>query len=246
MTQTRQDKLLTRGPMGEKYDVPDTTFAKRATERSKPTSAPRSTTFRVQRSEEIQEARIQLPILAEEQHVLETVLYHPVVFLVGETGSGKTTQVPQILFEGGFGQPGGGTSVSLRNPVSYRAIFHFLSFSSLFLSCAENPGMIGVTQPRRIAAISTAQRVAYELGVDRSRSSLVAHQVRYDATTSKDTRIKFMTDGVLLRELAGDFLLSQFVSLPRILSLPLTDRFFFFFQVLGRRHRRGPRAQPQL
>lgn len=69
--------------------------------------------------------------------------------------------------------------------------------------------MIAVTQPRRVAAVSLAERVRDELGFD-SRSAIVAHQIRYSSTTSPDTSIKFMTDGVLLRELASDFMLSRY------------------------------------
>ena len=67
--------------------------------------------------------------------------------------------------------------------------------------------MIGVTQPRRVAAMSMAARVASELSLSTSR---VSYQIRYDATVSPMTTIKFMTDGVLLRELATDFLLSRY------------------------------------
>ena len=67
--------------------------------------------------------------------------------------------------------------------------------------------MIGITQPRRVAAISMASRVAYELSLTASK---VSYQIRYDGTTSPDTAIKFMTDGVLLRELATDFLLLKY------------------------------------
>ena len=67
--------------------------------------------------------------------------------------------------------------------------------------------MIGITQPRRVAAMSMANRVAYELSLTSSR---VSYQIRYDATVSPSTSIKFMTDGVLLRELATDFLLSKY------------------------------------
>lgn len=71
----------------------------------------------------------------------------------------------------------------------------------------DNPGMIGVTQPRRVAAMSMASRIAHELSLT---SSKVSYQIRYDATVSADTSIKFMTDGVLLRELATDFLLTKY------------------------------------
>lgn len=67
--------------------------------------------------------------------------------------------------------------------------------------------MIGITQPRRVAAIAMAKRVGYELSLT---SSQVSYQIRYDATVSPLTSIKFMTDGVLLRELATDFLLSKY------------------------------------
>lgn len=70
-----------------------------------------------------------------------------------------------------------------------------------------NPGIIGVTQPRRVAAMSMASRVAHELALPESK---VSYQIRYDATISPSTVIKFMTDGVLLRELATDFLLNKY------------------------------------
>jgi ATP-dependent RNA helicase DHX37/DHR1 len=69
--------------------------------------------------------------------------------------------------------------------------------------------MIAITQPRRVAAVSLATRVKSELNLQLN-SSVVAHQIRYSSTTSPDTAIKFMTDGVLLRELASDFLLSRY------------------------------------
>ena len=70
-----------------------------------------------------------------------------------------------------------------------------------------NPGLIGMTQPRRVAAVSMARRVAEELQLPSHR---VSYQIRYDATSSPHTQIKFMTDGVLLRELAQDLTLSKY------------------------------------
>lgn len=67
--------------------------------------------------------------------------------------------------------------------------------------------MIGITQPRRVAAMSMASRVATELALPPSK---VSFQIRYDATVSPSTVIKFMTDGVLLRELASDFMLKKY------------------------------------
>ncbi|CAE6517476.1 unnamed protein product [Rhizoctonia solani] len=157
------------GPLGASLQIPSTSLLPSSSK------TPRVT---IDRSEEIQAARLELPILAEEQEIVETVLLNSVVILSGETGSGKTTQVPQFLYEAGFGVPG-----------------------------SDNPGMIGITQPRRVAAVSTASRVSYELNLS---PPIVAHQVRYAKTTSPETRIKFMTDGVLLRELTGDLMLSRY------------------------------------
>ncbi|KAJ1971207.1 putative ATP-dependent RNA helicase DHR1, partial [Dimargaris verticillata] len=132
----------------------------------------------VERIPEVQAARENLPVFGEEQAIMEHIKEHPVVVLCGETGSGKTTQVPQFLYEAGYGHPG-----------------------------SDNPGIVGVTQPRRVAAVSMAQRVQHELNVP---DGVVSHQIRYDSTVSAQTAIKFMTDGVLLRELAQDLLLSKY------------------------------------
>lgn len=69
--------------------------------------------------------------------------------------------------------------------------------------------MVAVTQPRRVAALSTSKRVREELCLP-ADSSLVAHRIRYSSTSSADTKLVFMTDGVLLRELAADFLLTKY------------------------------------
>ncbi|EPX73969.1 ATP-dependent RNA helicase Dhr1 [Schizosaccharomyces octosporus yFS286] len=139
----------------------------------------RKTTYRlVNRPPEIQESRLALPIVAEEQSIMEHVFANDVVIICGATGSGKTTQVPQFLFEAGFGSPE-----------------------------SDTPGMIAVTQPRRVAAVSIAKRVAEELT---GFSSKVSHQIRFDSTVNPETAIKFMTDGVLIRELSTDFLLTSY------------------------------------
>ncbi|KAL5501491.1 ECM16 [Sanghuangporus vaninii] len=171
-----------RGPLGEELQLPETALVqqfKPPSDNSPSISQKTSQKFvAINRPEDVQAARLELPILAEEQPIVEAIRMHPVVVLCGETGSGKTTQVPQFLYEAGFGSPGN-----------------------------DNPGMIGITQPRRVAAMSMASRVGYELSLSPPQ---VAYQVRYDATTAPSTVIKFMTDGVLLRELASDFTLGKY------------------------------------
>ncbi|KAK1071988.1 putative ATP-dependent RNA helicase DHR1 [Friedmanniomyces endolithicus] len=149
-----------------------------------------SAAITIPRSEEIQAARLELPVVQEEQKIMEAIHGNPIVIVCGATGSGKTTQVPQMMFESGYGsQIGIGRTLS----------------AGLGM---QSKGMIGVTQPRRVAATSVAERVATELGPKfRNR---VAHQVRYDTNVSRDTAIKFMTDGILLREISQDFLLSRY------------------------------------
>jgi ATP-dependent RNA helicase DHX37/DHR1 len=115
---------------------------------------------------------------------METVLLHPVVFISGETGSGKTSQVGQMVYEAGFG----------RHDASASVVGH--------------SGMIGITQPRRVATFSLSSRVAHELGTEGRR--VVAHQIRYESNVHKKTRIKFMTDGVLMRELTSDWLMRAY------------------------------------
>uniref|UniRef100_A0A8D2GHF0 DEAH-box helicase 37 n=1 Tax=Theropithecus gelada TaxID=9565 RepID=A0A8D2GHF0_THEGE len=97
----------------------------------------------VNRSPEMQEERLKLPILSEEQVIMEAVAEHPIVIVCGETGSGKTTQVPQFLYEAGY-------------------------------------------------------------------SRVVSYQIRYEGNVTEETRIKFMTDGVLLKEIQKDFLLLRY------------------------------------
>ncbi|KAI9690090.1 MAG: putative ATP-dependent RNA helicase DHR1 [Bogoriella megaspora] len=132
----------------------------------------------VQRTPEIQEARIALPVVAEEQKIMESIHNNDVVVIWGATGSGKTTQIPQFLFEAGYGDANSPT-----------------------------PGMIGVTQPRRVAAVSMSTRVGDELCEAKDR---VSYQIRFDSSVSNRTAVKFMTDGVLLREIANDFALTKY------------------------------------
>lgn len=118
-----------------------------------------------------------LPISARREDVLATIRAHQVLVLAGETGSGKTTQLPKMCLE----------------------------------ALGETPGKIGCTQPRRVAAMSVSRRVAEELGVAWGRE--VGCKMRFSDDTSRDTRIKFMTDGILLAEIQSDPLLRSYSAL---------------------------------
>nr|XP_011412430.2 probable ATP-dependent RNA helicase DHX37 [Crassostrea gigas] len=128
----------------------------------------------VNRKADVQEARLKLPILAEEQIIMETINENSVTIICGETGSGKTTQVPQFLYEAGY---------------------------------AQGDGIIAVTEPRRVAAISMSYRVATEMNLS---SREISYQIRYEGNVTENTKIKFMTDGVLLKEVQKDFLLTKY------------------------------------
>ncbi|GAB2246989.1 hypothetical protein Droror1_Dr00006871 [Drosera rotundifolia] len=134
----------------------------------------------VSRPKEVEESRRDLPIFMMEQEIMEAINEHISVIICGETGCGKTTQVPQFLYEAGFGS----SKSSVRS------------------------GIIGVTQPRRIAVLATAKRVAFELNLRLGKE--VGFQVRHDKRIGENSKIKFMTDGILLRELQGDFLLKRY------------------------------------
>ncbi|XP_051163184.1 probable ATP-dependent RNA helicase kurz [Leptopilina boulardi] len=127
----------------------------------------------VDRKPEIQEARLKLPILAEEQEIVEAINENPVVIITGETGSGKTTQVPQFLYEAGYAKE----------------------------------RMICITEPRRVAAISMSKRVAEEMNLSEKE---ISYLIRFEGNTTDETKIKFVTDGVLLKEIQTDFLLKKY------------------------------------
>ncbi|OMJ19804.1 putative ATP-dependent RNA helicase [Smittium culicis] len=150
----------------------------------------------------VEELRAKLPIIAEEQPIMEAIKENLVILLCGSTGSGKTTQLPQFLYEAGY--------AGLTPNSNHTSPNHSSDID-------DEPGIIGITQPRRVAAVSMAKRVAYELNTDfeedsteGKNSSIVSYQVRFDNKSSKSTKIKFMTDGVLLREMCEDFLLSKY------------------------------------
>ena len=112
--QSQPSDGVLRGPLGsEDHGVPRTSFADAVLARDSATQAnePSKKFIHVTRSDEIQQSRLLLPVVAEEQSIVEAIRLNPVVVICGETGSGKTTQVPQFLYEAGFGSPGSGTSI---------------------------------------------------------------------------------------------------------------------------------------
>ncbi|KAK6133908.1 hypothetical protein DH2020_032337 [Rehmannia glutinosa] len=127
------------------------------------------------RRQKIEQHRKALPIAAVQKRLLEEVSNNDILIIVGETGSGKTTQLPQYLFNGGF---------------------------------CRNGGIIGITQPRRVAAVTVAKRVSEECGVTLGQK--VGYAIRFEDVTSSSTRIKYMTDGLLLREALLDPCLSKY------------------------------------
>ncbi|XP_027338668.1 pre-mRNA-splicing factor ATP-dependent RNA helicase DEAH1-like isoform X2 [Abrus precatorius] len=118
--------------------------------------------------EALQEERKKLPIYPYRDELLQAVRDHQVLVIVGETGSGKTTQIPQYLHEAGY----------------------------------TKHGMIACTQPRRVAAMSVAARVSQEIGVKLGHE--VGYSIRFEDCTSEKTILKYMTDGMLLREFLGE------------------------------------------
>ena len=111
----------------------------------------------------------ELPICAFRAEILDTLKKNNVIIVCGETGSGKTTQLPKMAMELGLGEDG---------------------------------RKIACTQPRRVAATTVAERVAKELKTE--IGDIIGYQHRFDKKLSDDTRVKFMTDGVLLTETLFD------------------------------------------
>lgn len=149
------------------------------------------------------ESRTKLPIWIARDTIVDAVKDNDTVVILGETGSGKTTQIPQFLFDGGLTTYNSSSSSSKSN-----------GSQSNGHTTRRRKQMIGITQPRRVAAISLAKRVAVEMGVPEpdnqnkqsaqgsgNNPALVGYSVRFDDQTSKQTKVKFMTDGWLLREL---------------------------------------------
>ncbi|KAG6332920.1 hypothetical protein ID866_6173, partial [Astraeus odoratus] len=134
----------------------------------------KATTYGEITSLSIQEQRRSLPIYKLRDALLQAISEHQVLIVVGDTGSGKTTQMVQYLAESGY----------------------------------ADRGRIGCTQPRRVAAMSVAKRVAEEVGCRLGQE--VGYTIRFEDCTGPETKIKYMTDGMLQRESVIDPLCSQY------------------------------------
>jgi ATP-dependent RNA helicase DDX35 len=142
-----------------------------------PTGAPPPQLYNRNERLGIADQRRALPIYEHRTQILYLLEHHATTIIVGETGSGKTTQVPQYLYEAGWTSNGNGS--------------------------------IACTQPRRVAAMTVAARVAEEMGCTVGQE--VGYAVRFeDVSTPEITKIKFCTDGVLLREMMSDPLLTRY------------------------------------
>lgn len=116
----------------------------------------------------------ELPVYQERERILSVLADHQVVVVESPTGSGKTTQLPIILHEAGYGKQ----------------------------------GVIGVTQPRRIAAVSVSEFIGRQL--DCNVGELVGYKMRFEDRTGPQTRMKIMTDGILLQEMKLDYSLRDY------------------------------------
>ena len=132
-----------------------------------------------QRYHDILKKRLKLPVYLFRENLLKTVNANQIIVVEGETGSGKTTQIPQFLVEDGIPTKG--------------------------VNC------VACTQPRRVAATSIASRVADEMDVELGQE--VGYTIRFEDVSSENTVLKFMTDGMLLREAMSDPLLKRYAAI---------------------------------
>jgi len=146
-----------------------------------------------------------LPVSARRDDIMSAIQAHQVVIVCGETGSGKTTQLPKMalaLGRGSWKKWGSDTDFAKQNSVSDP---HFS------LSKPKRRQIIGHTQPRRIAATSVAKRIAEELKTP--LGEVVGYKVRFQDKLSRDASVKLMTDGILLAETQTDPLLQAYDTL---------------------------------
>ncbi|KAF8879493.1 P-loop containing nucleoside triphosphate hydrolase protein [Infundibulicybe gibba] len=162
------------GRNGRKHKKARHSLGKSTSESPELPTTPQSAGPSNSKSSALQQQRRQLPIAKGREALIEEIRRNDITVLLGETGSGKTTQVPQYLLESGL----------------------------------AGQGVIAVTQPRKVAATSLASRVAAEQETAVGKG--VGYSVRFDERSSPETRIKYLTDGMIVRELLSDSLLSKY------------------------------------
>lgn len=136
----------------------------------------------------LQETRRELPVYKFREGIIQAVHDHQVLIIEGETGSGKTTQIPQYLYE----------AVSNCRTLFFNVPEH----QNTFQGYCKDGKKVGCTQPRRVAAMSVAARVAQEMDVKLGLQ--VGYSIRFEDCTSEKTILKYMTDGMLLREFLSE------------------------------------------
>ncbi|KAL8441827.1 hypothetical protein Emag_006872 [Eimeria magna] len=156
------------------------------------------------RSKTKKEQRESLPVFTVRSEFLAVCREHRVIVVVGETGSGKTTQLTQYLLEEGYARApeAAATAIAAATPAPGAAEDPTAAAAAAAAAGMTSGGIIGCTQPRRVAAVSVAKRVAEEMGCE--LGTTVGYSIRFEDCTSADTLIKYMTDGVLLRESLSD------------------------------------------
>lgn len=145
-----------------------------APEWKKATIGTRDTAYGIRATMTIDQVRKSLPVYEFREDLIQAVRDNQIIIVVGETGSGKTTQITQYLYEAGFAKD----------------------------------RRIGCTQPRRVAAVSVAKRVAEEVGCKVSKE--VGYLIRFEDWTTPQTKIKYLTDGMMQREALVDADMDQY------------------------------------
>lgn len=151
-----------------------------------------------EKAKSLYSTRKNLPIFLHGDEIRKHLRQKNVMLLIGETGSGKSTQVPQFIVDESWCRPTTITTAPDTNGTTKDITVG---------------GCIAITQPRRVAAISLARRVAEEMGTtlgSSSPASKVGYSVRFDTSTSPSTRVKYLTEGMLLQEMLRDPWLTRY------------------------------------
>lgn len=187
-------------------DAAQTTSTEPATSQRQPRPKPKPRSFPDtktnfaplrEKANALYELRKKLPIFGHADEIRQKLRDRDVMLLVGETGSGKSTQIPQFLV----------------NEFWCRSAPAQIPRENGKTKSGTVGGCIAITQPRRVAAISLARRVAEEMGTplgSSSPASKVGYSVRFDTSVSPSTRVKFLTEGMLLQEMLHDPWLTKY------------------------------------